>query len=169
MTIRPRAFVVALVIALACLSGTVFLLGRWLPRPVDRTITVVARKYGYEPAVIKVNRGDRVRLKLAARDVTHGFFLEAYDIEAQALPEMPTFSARHPSKDEAFQPVEEVAFVANREGKFRFRCSTICGHLHPFMQGELIVQPNRLFPVSILLSLATTVLTLLWFGRTEAR
>lgn len=137
------------------------------PRPADRVITVEAQKYGYSPSVIHVNKGDRITLRFKAKDVTHGFFLEGYDLDGKARPEMPSFWVRRPSTGEDFHPVDEVTFVADREGKFRFRCSTTCGYMHPFMQGELIVQPNRLFPVSILLSLATTVLSLLWFARPE--
>jgi heme/copper-type cytochrome/quinol oxidase subunit 2 len=139
------------------------------PKPVDRVITVEAQQYGYTPAVIKVNKGDRVTLRLKAKDVTHGFFLEGYDLDAKARPEMPSFWARRPSTGEEYRATDSVSFVANREGKFRYRCSVTCGYMHPFMQGELIVEPNRLFPVSILLSLALTSLSLVWFARTEAK
>lgn len=138
-------------------------------KPADRTITVEAQKYGYTPAVIKVNRGDRITLRFKAKDVTHGFFLEGYDLDGKARPEMPSFWVRRPSTGEDFHPVEEITFVADHEGKFRYRCSTTCGYMHPFMQGELIVAPNRLFPASILLALATTVLTLLWFAQPEGK
>ncbi len=147
--------------------ATLLLLGWKQPRPTERTITIEAQKYGYTPAVIQVNKGDRIRLRLKARDVTHGFFLEGYDLDAKARPEMPLFWARRPSTEEDYRTVEEVSFVADREGKFRYRCSTTCGYMHPFMQGELVVQPNRLLPASILLSVALTVLSLLWFARGE--
>lgn len=163
-----RAILAAIGVLVLLCAGTLLLLGRWAPRPIDRTITVEAHKYGYTPGVIKINKGDRITLKLVARDVTHGFFLEGYDLEAQARPQMPAFLVRHPSKEKEFRMVNDVAFVADREGKFRFRCSTTCGYMHPFMQGELVVQPNRLFPASLLLSMATTVLTLLWFGSRRA-
>ncbi len=169
MTLKSRTLLVATGILVLVLSGTLFLPGRWAPRPADRAIVVEARKYGYTPGVIRINKGDRVTLKLVALDVTHGFFLEGHDIEAQARPEMPAFQVRHPSRETEFRTVDAVTFVAGREGKFRFRCSTTCGYMHPFMQGELIVQPNRLFPASILLSTATTVLTLLWFGARRDR
>ncbi len=149
--------------------GFVLVLGWKRPAPVERSITVEARKYGYTPAVIKVNKGDRITLRLKAKDVTHGFFLEGYDIDAKARPEMPSFWLRHPSANQDYQTVEEIHFVADREGKFRFRCSTTCGYMHPFMQGELIVQPNRLLPASILLSIALTTLSLLWFASAGER
>lgn len=160
---KKRTFRIVSGTLIALLVGGLAWLGWIKPRPVDRTITVVAQKYGYSPAVIKVNKGDRITLRLSAKDVTHGFFLEGYDLDAKARPEMPTFWARKPSSGEDFQTVEEVHFVADHEGKFRYRCSVTCGSMHPFMQGEFIVEPNRLFPASILLSVGVTLLSLVWF------
>ena len=68
------------------------------------------------------------------------------------------------SKD--YKPMEEITFVASRTGKFRYRCSTTCGYMHPFMQGELIVQPNYLFSSAVGLSLGLVV-GLLWSFRRE--
>lgn len=147
------------------IAGAVFWQGFGRPEPVERSITIEAQKYGYTPAVIRVNRGDRITLRLKAKDVTHGFFLEGYDLDAKARPEMPSFWLRRPSTGEEYRTVDQISFVAGREGKFRYRCSVTCGYMHPFMQGELIVGPNRLFSTSILLSVAVTLLSLLWFAR----
>ncbi len=160
-----RAFIVIAAILAIVMTGAFVYMGGTAPKPVSRSITVQAEKYGYTPAVIRVNKGDRITLRLKAKDVTHGFYLEAYDLEAKARPEMPDFWVRNPSTKEEFRSVPEVTFVASREGKFRFRCSTTCGSMHPFMQGELIVAPNRLFPTSAFLSLSTAGLMLLWFAR----
>jgi plastocyanin len=144
----------ALVALLLALGGSLGLLPAYLHRsaPQERVITITARKYGYEPAVLKVNRGDRLRIRLVAKDVTHGFYLEGYDVDAKARPENPTFWLRKPSKGPEYQEVEEISLVANRAGKFHYRCSITCGYMHPFMQGELIVRPNYLFPTSLGLS-----------------
>lgn len=150
-------------------AGGLVWLGMARPSPAERSITIEAQKYGYTPPVIKVNKGDHVTIRLKAKDVTHGFFLEGYDIDAKARPEMPTFWLRRPSTGEDYRTVNEISFVASREGKFRYRCSVTCGYMHPFMQGEFIVEPNRLFPASILLSLSVTALSLLWFARPEAK
>jgi hypothetical protein len=64
--------------------------------------------------------------------------------------------------------VEEIDFVANRTGKFHYRCSITCGYMHPFMQGELIVSPNYLCPTSLGLSLGLAAAILLMFGRSRA-
>ncbi len=110
--------------------------------PETREVLIRARKYGFEPNRLVVNRGDRIILRLAAEDVVHGVYIEGYDIEAVVFPGKLTFNIRHPSEGDEYEPVEEIQFVAAKRGKFRFRCSVTCGSLHPFMQGELVVLPN---------------------------
>jgi len=111
----------------------------------ERRIQMTARQYAYDPPVVRVNLGDTVRLRIRSLDVTHGFFLEAFDINASIIPDSPYLEISHPSrKGERAEKVEELVFVADKTGKFRFRCSRVCGNMHPFMQGELIVAPNRL-------------------------
>jgi heme/copper-type cytochrome/quinol oxidase subunit 2 len=94
--------------------------------PQARTIAIDAGGFGYEPAAPTINRGDRVTLRLTSSDARHGLHLDGYDIELQAEPGRSS----------------ELTFVADREGKFKFRCSVSCGALHPFMIGELRVEPQ---------------------------
>lgn len=112
--------------------------------PSERVITVRARKYGYEPSVIRVQRGDTVRLRFVSEDVVHGFYLEGHDIDVAVVPMQSTVELRRPSRPGQRELVEEVRFKADKPGKFRYRCSQTCGFMHPFMLGELIVGPNRL-------------------------
>jgi heme/copper-type cytochrome/quinol oxidase subunit 2 len=147
---RPRivnAVVIAFVLSLGGAVG--FAASRIAtPPPQDRYVTIKASKYAYEPAVLRVNRGDRVHLSLVSADVTHGFFLEGYDLDAQIPSGDFNFKVRHPSKSPAYKTTDEVSFVTDRCGKFRYRCSNTCGYMHPFMQGEMIVSPNSLYPTS---------------------
>lgn len=133
--------------------------------PQERMITITAHKYAYDPPVLRVNRGDRLHIRLVAKDVTHGFYLEGYDLDAKARPDNPTFWVRRPSRREDYKEVEEIDVVADRPGKFHYRCSVTCGYMHPFMQGELIVAPNYLYPTSLGLSLAMGVALLLVWRR----
>lgn len=157
-----RLMIVAL-IGVAC-AGLAALAGRATGQPRERHIHIVARRYAYEPPIIRVNRGDRIIITLESKDATHGFFLEAYDIDARVAPDEKV-RLRHPSKDDEFAEVEEISFVANRPGKFRFRCSQTCGFMHPFMQGELIVRPNHPYHAGVGLAAALAAGMLLFGPR----
>ncbi len=116
---------------------------------VRRDFLIRAHQYAYDPPRIVVDQGDEIHLVLAATDAVHGFFLDGYDREAVAYPGRAQFKARIPSRMDELVPVTELAFVAGRPGKFRYRCSVTCGALHPFMQGEFIVRPNRSFQAGV--------------------
>ena len=119
--------------------------------PAEREFIITARQYEYDPPRIHVNLGDRVTLRIRAADITHGLYLDAYGLEVTV------------------PPMEErvVQFVADRPGKLRYRCSVICGPLHPFMVGEIIVEPNRPYTLSTLLSAVVGVgaLGLAWLRK----
>lgn len=137
--------------------------------PAERVITIKARQYAFEPNVIHVDRGDRITLKLASEDVTHGFYLEGYDFDAKLRAQTPGFWMRRPSKSKEFnkEKVNSYTFTADRVGKFRYRCSIKCGAMHPFMQGEMIVEPNYLFPASVGLAIGMVLACLAYFRRKE--
>jgi heme/copper-type cytochrome/quinol oxidase subunit 2 len=109
----------------------------------DQTITLEAHQFAYEPALVTVHQGDRVHVELTSSDVTHGFYLDSYDVEIAAMPGQPA----------------TADFVADRAGTFRFRCSKTCGPLHPFMIGEMTVLPaSRINPGPLSAMLVLTVL-----------
>ncbi len=45
------------------------------------SISLEAKKYGYSPSRILVNKGDTIILKPTSADVTHGFLLDGYPVE----------------------------------------------------------------------------------------
>ena len=87
-------------------------------------IRMTAKKYEFQPDVIKVKKGDHVKLIVTALDRVHGFKLEAFHID---------------EKLEKGQAVE-VEFTADQAGTFPFQCSRFCGTGHRKMTGELIVE-----------------------------
>lgn len=99
------------------------------PAPVTRRFELDARMFAFEPARLAVNQGDEVTLVLHSQDVVHGLFVDGYPVNIIAEPGKPA----------------QATFVADRRGKFRFRCSITCGSLHPFMIGEMVVGPNLPF------------------------
>jgi heme/copper-type cytochrome/quinol oxidase subunit 2 len=59
------------------------LLVQFIPnKPHIRTISLKAKKYGYTPGRIVVDKGDTVILKPTSLDVTHGFLLDGYPVDA---------------------------------------------------------------------------------------
>ncbi len=123
--------------------------GLGMTEPRDLHLTIRAREYAYDPPVIRVRRGDRLHVRLVAQDVLHGFYLEGYDIEAEVRPATRLIRVRHPSKGDGWTEQKEIVIVADRTGKFHYRCSHTCGFLHPFMNGELVVGPNHLYHVGL--------------------
>lgn len=96
--------------------------------PTERTFRIEASRFEYSPAILQVNPGDKVTIELVATDVVHGLSIDGYNLETTADPGRST----------------KITFVANREGSFRFHCTTTCGNLHPFMIGKLEVGRNTL-------------------------
>jgi len=121
--------------------------------PVTHEITMFADQFAFDPPVLRVNRGDRVLLTLHAADVVHGFYLDGYGIEARVEPGI----SHH------------VEFVADRAGKYRYRCSVSCGTLHPFMIGELVVSPNLTYVRAVGLTLVVLGATLFYLRRFPPR
>jgi heme/copper-type cytochrome/quinol oxidase subunit 2 len=105
--------------------------------PIDRHLRIEASMYQFTPGVIKVNKGDKITLDLVAMDVVHGLSLDGYDFELTADPGQ----------------TKTAAFIAEKTGVFRFRCSVACGNLHPFMIGKLQVGPNLMFIRAMLLGI----------------
>jgi len=150
---RSRSIILAafsllsLLVLLTPWPGIVLLAG-------ERELHVRARQYSYAPGILRVSQGDRVTLVLEAEDVTHGLYLDGYDVDLVAVPGR----------------ASRTTFVADRPGKFRMRCSKVCGSLHPFMLGEMVVTPNSPFWRAIGLAVLAAIGTVafLWAGRRDA-
>lgn len=121
----------ALLLVAGAVAGAVLLLladpgaGSRAGREVE--VRLLAGKYEFSPPRVSVRAGDRVTFRIRTRDVTHGFAVESTAIDATVLPGREV----------------QVTVPAERAGKLRYRCSVICGPLHPFMVGEIVVEPNR--------------------------
>lgn len=126
------------------------LLVTWTPPSVEpaghREVDMTVAQFRFAPHVLTVRRGDEVVIRLTTEDVTHGFYLDGYGINA------------HVEAGET----KEIRFVADRVGKFRFRCSVTCGSLHPFLIGELVVEPNVPLAGAVAVVVATGVVAYLW-------
>ena len=89
-----------------------------------REIEMTAMQWQFNPSVIRVKQGERVRIRIKSTDVAHGFAIREYNI------------------NEVIRGGEEkvIEFVADKKGEFIFYCSVPCGVGHANMRGKLIVE-----------------------------
>ena len=84
---------------------------------------ITAKNFLFEPSVIEVNNGDRVRLIVTSIDVPHGIAIKEYGINKRLDPGKPV----------------TIEFTADKSGNFTTFCSVFCGEGHSGMKGKLIV------------------------------
>jgi len=101
------------------------------PQQTPRVIDIVAKRFEYIPHRVDVRKGERVTLRLESLDVTHGLYLDGYGIKIKARPGL----------------IGKATFVADKTGRFSFRCSETCGEFHPYMIGHFDVSPNSRFGI----------------------
>ncbi|MCH7887303.1 MAG: cupredoxin domain-containing protein [Candidatus Marinimicrobia bacterium] len=96
------------------------------PDAPEQRIKITAQKYRFEPETIKVPINTHVIIDIESLDVMHGFKLERYGIDKEI-----------PVKGEGTVAVE---FYTREIGTYKFKCSHICGIMHPWMNGKLVVE-----------------------------
>lgn len=166
MSSKTAAIVILVTLAVAIAAPLSL---RLIPhQPRTWVIKLTAKRYGYSPERIKVNLGDKVVIKPTSADVTHGFLLDGYGVDAIIKQQGVAYLKYVWTDDEGkkhtdWDKVKQIEFTADRAGKFTFRCTQTCGSLHPFMTGELIVADNWPFHAAVSLSLWLTFSLMLWF------
>ncbi len=145
----PLNWIAVIVFVVLASTGGGVLWAKHPPKSSEKEFHLEARQFAYDPPIIRVNKGDRVTIKAQSRDVIHGLYLDGYDIDRMLRPGEPV----------------QFTFIANKEGKFGFRCSLTCGVLHPFMIGKLLVEPNYLFPSSVGLAIGLALGTVIYVAK----
>lgn len=149
---KGRAWAASVTILLLSFAGPVVVVSLFAPEPRTRRIHVEHFRYGMQPEVIHVARGDNLIFTFSSRDTPHSFFLQEYDTDAKVSPQTGKVEVTRPSNPEA-DPVlmDAVEFTVARPGisgifstKSRYRCHVYCGKMHAFEQGILVVHPNTL-------------------------
>ena len=87
-------------------------------------IKVMAKRYEFTPRLLRVKKGEDVRLIIAPLDHDHGFKLDDFHIN-QKIKRGTTAT---------------VEFRPDKAGTFQFRCSDFCGLGHIKMTGTLVVE-----------------------------
>ncbi len=121
--------------------------------PRVQQIDVKASLFAWDPPVMRVHQGDTVVMNLTSQDIVHGLYLDGYEEDVIISP----------------GKVTRLEFVADKTGKFRFRCSFTCGNMHPFMIGEMVVEDNGTYTAAIALSViaAAGSLAYVWTRKEE--
>ncbi len=107
------------------------------PEDPEPLINILAKRFVYNPSVITVQKGQLVTIRMESLDVTHGLYIDGYDVNIKARPGM----------------IGKATFLADKTGRFTFRCSETCGEFHPYMIGYLNVEPNRRYHFFIIAAL----------------
>ena len=108
------------------------------PKPDAVTVEVTGRQFGwqfYYPSLdvtsseLRVPAGRQVLLKLHSADVIHQFWVPAYRIKRDVMPDR----------------VTELRFTANQEGSFPIVCTKICGVGHSGMRSTVVATKSSEF------------------------
>jgi cytochrome c oxidase subunit 2 len=124
-----RTELIALFLVLLAIAGTPAGVAMYesAARPADE-ITLVGHTplHGnWSQREIHVKQGATVRIRLTSEDVTHGFYIPDFNVNAGPIA---------PGK---FKTVE---FTADRAGTFTFYCNVLCSHEHGGMTGKIVVE-----------------------------
>lgn len=115
------------VLAILAVCGLALILSR--PAAAQETgavheIKMTAKRFEFDPNLIAVKKGERVRLIITALDRNHGFKLEAFGINQKLKKGDPA----------------TIEFRADKVGAFPFQCSEFCGLGHRKMKGKVVVE-----------------------------
>jgi cytochrome c oxidase subunit 2 len=116
----------AAVVGTALLLGVSVLAARQDPATATapREIEIVARRFAFEPALIEVTEGERVRLMVRSGDGVHGLEIKELRVN-KVIPR-------------GGKPVA-IEFTAPKAGTFEILCSEYCGDGHDAMTATLVV------------------------------
>jgi cytochrome c oxidase subunit 2 len=144
LDIAKRFFLTVAAVALSASFGTVMQPLRAQADSGVQVIEVTAKKYEYNPSIIKVKKGTKVELKIHALDRVHGFKISQFrdDSDGKGEPGLIFTSNYSPDGWKIEKDNDTVIdFTANQPGTYTFKCSLFCGFGHMHMKGQLIVEP----------------------------
>lgn len=83
-----------------------------------REIIIKASRFEYNPSVITIKKGEKIKLIIDNMDAAHGIRIPELGISGKDF----------------------VEFTAEKAGEFTWYCNYFCGQGHQRMQGKLIVE-----------------------------
>lgn len=101
---------------------------------VEVNMRVLQDQWIWDPGVIRVNAGDRIRLNIFNEDTyDHGFAIDVLGVNRRLFPKRTT----------------TLEFNASLPGKFNFYCSVPCGEGHYDQIGTIIINPVSQTPEAL--------------------
>jgi cytochrome c oxidase subunit 2 len=102
--------------------------------PKAMVIKVIARQWvwqfsydnGKQSDILRIPVNKPVKLRLSSQDVIHGFYIPAFRIKEDCVPNMGTY----------------LSFTANMPGTYDIFCTEYCGHGHSAMVSKVEVMAN---------------------------
>jgi cytochrome c oxidase subunit 2 len=94
------------------------------PNAETAHIQVTAHRYGFEPPVIHLKKGQEVVLEVSTSDVQHGFEVKGLGIDEPIQPGKPAL----------------ISLKADKAGEFKVGCSIMCGSGHERMESKIVVE-----------------------------
>ena len=114
---RDRRTFIAAALASLAMAGTV------LAAQKPRVIRVSARRFVFEPNVIKLKKGEPVTFELTSKDVFMGMNIPDFGVRSDIVP----------------GKTMRLSFTPDKAGTFTFVCDVFCGDGHEDMSGKLVV------------------------------
>lgn len=121
---KAKFFLVIVVILAVIITGVGFMYSFFGQTAVIaaksdiKVFSVKAFKYGFDPNIITVNKGDKVKINITNFDIIHGISIPDLRVNGN----------------------DKLEFPADKLGEFVWYCNNYCGDGHSRMQGKLIVQ-----------------------------
>ena len=108
-----------------------------------RIISVTAKDFDFEPAVIHMKVNERIELDVTSSDKTHGVRISAFPDGAKVntAPGLSFANGEDCWKLKKGEMVE-IGIAPTEPGTYTFTCCKLCGSGHKKMKGQIIVDPQ---------------------------
>lgn len=87
-------------------------------------VYMIAQKWAFRPAEIRVPEGSVVTFNITSSDITHGFYIEHHNANMEVIP----------------GHIGQIRVTFDRAGEYRYICHEYCGRGHHLMHAAIVVE-----------------------------
>ena len=116
-----------------------------------RKFEISAEQWGYAPAVLKVNPGEKISFTVTSKDIMHGFSINELGVNLALSPDVGVI----------YQAVIPQNMLP---GTYTMYCSIFCGIGHPYMKGSILIGDPSFELGKFLPYIATTIMAGMFVG-----